>query len=127
MSCIFCTIYESNKSNILFESENSFVIVDRYPMSKGHLLVIPKVHRSYLHEYKKEELSDVLDIYIKMVNKYNIKRYNLLQNNDNYQSVYHVHFHIIPCNSELERLKIDWTHIKMDDSEFKEYCKNNFE
>ncbi len=41
MTCPFCT----NQSSLL-ESETFFVMFDRYPVSKGHLLLIPKAHRT---------------------------------------------------------------------------------
>ena len=39
MSCVFCDI---NKDKIILDNEDWYVIYDEYPVSKGHLLIIPK-------------------------------------------------------------------------------------
>ncbi|WUR05195.1 HIT family protein [Vairimorpha necatrix] len=117
-SCVFCSLIGS--SSVLYESPHSFVLLDRFPLSSGHLLVIPKVHHPSLHEYEDHEVSDILSVCIKMVKKYKFKKYNILQNTGNYQSVFHVHFHVVPCH-ETERLKIEWSSKKMTDAEYSEY------
>ena len=41
-SCLFCTI--SKDSPFVQEAELAYVIEDRFPVTKGHLLIIPKRH-----------------------------------------------------------------------------------
>jgi histidine triad (HIT) family protein len=125
MSCIFCDIYNNKKELILYESNKSVVLLDRFPMSKGHLLVIPKVHHSFLHEYQNSDLSDIFDTIIHAVKYFKFTKYNILQNNINYQSVLHVHFHVIPCNDDIERLKIDWTRVDMNEEEYLKLIKDS--
>lgn len=116
-NCIFCTLYK-NKSNVIYETEHVFVLVDRNPLASGHLLVIPKVHRAYLHLHNSEELSDALRAVKYVVERFGFKEYNVLQNNGNHQSVPHVHFHVVPCISEYERLRIDWKTIILSNDEY---------
>jgi hypothetical protein len=40
--CPFC--YENLKSKIIHEFESVFAIQDQYPVTDGHLLIIPKRH-----------------------------------------------------------------------------------
>ena len=43
MNCIFCNI---EKDRILLEDENCIAFYDKYPVSKGHTLVIHRLHES---------------------------------------------------------------------------------
>ncbi|ADM11967.1 Hit-like hydrolase [Encephalitozoon intestinalis ATCC 50506] len=117
--CIFCTLYQKD-ANIIYETDTSFVLMDRYPLSKGHFLVIPKAHHPYFHQCRPEELSDVLGVIGHLVKKFGLEKYNILQNNGNHQSVSHVHFHVIPFVSSSERLKISWEAKPISDNEYLE-------
>ncbi|CAD26344.1 HIT FAMILY PROTEIN [Encephalitozoon cuniculi GB-M1] len=117
--CIFCTLYRKG-ANIIYETDRLFALIDRYPLSKGHFLVIPKAHHPYLHNYKPEELSGVLDTIRHLVQKFGFERYNILQNNGNHQEVFHVHFHVIPFVSADERLMINWKAKSVSDKEYSE-------
>ncbi len=98
--CIFCNI---EKNRIEFQNEYIFVIQDKYPVTQGHTLVLPKRHVtsalmltdiemiSIFHESKK--ISDKLE-----QEDYSIEGFNLGFNVGKTagQTVFHVHFHIIP-------------------------------
>jgi histidine triad (HIT) family protein len=43
-TCIFCEIRDNQKESIITEDENAFVILDKYPSSDGHMLIISKNH-----------------------------------------------------------------------------------
>lgn len=118
MSCIFCDIYEKNKNSIIYETDKCFVILDRFPMSKGHFLVIPKVHHSFFHEYNYEDVSDVLKVAHYIIKKLKFEKYNILQNNGNFQGVMHVHFHVIPFEDDEKRLKIEWKTLDIDEKKY---------
>lgn len=105
--CIFCDLYAKN-INILYKNEKVFILLDIRPLSHGHLLVLPVKHGEFLYDYQEEDLSDIMPTILKVVKLLNIKKFNILQNNGNMQSVPHVHFHIVPCVDENNRLKIDW-------------------
>jgi ATP adenylyltransferase len=55
--CVFCHIYENpqddEKLGVLFRDENCYVVMNKYPYSPGHMMVIPNIHTD-----KIEELSD---------------------------------------------------------------------
>ena len=97
--------------------------LDVAPLSKGHVLVIPKESASSLHELSKESgaalgaaLVLVADAVVKATGATN---YNVLQNNgaDAHQAVFHVHFHIIPTFSGDDGLGIDWRPTELTDGE----------
>lgn len=115
--CIFCRLYRE-KTNIVYETETVFVLVDRNPLATGHLIVVPKVHRPYFHMHTPEELCEVLEVVRHLVGRLGLEKYNLLQNNANHQSILHVHFHIIPFVSENERLRISWETIPLSNEEY---------
>lgn len=44
--CIFCSIVEGKTPSVkIFEDDNSIVILELNPLSRGHSLVVPKKHR----------------------------------------------------------------------------------
>lgn len=99
--CIFCEILK-NQKYVVYENELVFAILDEYPVSKGHVLIIPKRHVKDYFELNSEEkmamddaivwLKDCLD------RKYHPDGYNLGINNGEAagQTVMHMHLHMIP-------------------------------
>lgn len=99
MNCPFCNI---EKKNYLVESELAFAVRDIYPVSKGHLLVIPKKHIENYFDLSREYriacwdlVSEVKEL---LQNKYNPDGYNVGMNINRIagQSVLHAHIHVIP-------------------------------
>ncbi|ODV63703.1 adenosine 5'-monophosphoramidase [Ascoidea rubescens DSM 1968] len=117
-ACIFCKIIKGEIPSFkLIETKYAYSFLDIEPCSKGHALVIPKYHGAKLHNLPDEYLHDVLPILKKLAIalEYNIdspegKSYNILQNNGRlgHQVVDHVHFHLIPKNTEKDGLIVGW-------------------
>lgn len=97
--CVFCNI---NKKNILLENDSAFVIEDKCPHTKGHILVIPFNHvenyfdlslknRIEMNEllYEAKKLSD---------SKFQPEGYNIIVNigKPAGQIIMHTHIHLIP-------------------------------
>ncbi|OSS42068.1 HIT family hydrolase [Desulfurella amilsii] len=57
--CLFCNIYEQ-KSDVLFENDRFFVIMDKFPVNPGHMLIIPIKHIESI-----DDLSDNDFFYLK--------------------------------------------------------------
>lgn len=55
-NCIFCNPYKN--LTILTESATAYAMFDGYPMSKGHVLIVPKRHVSNYFELSFKEQSD---------------------------------------------------------------------
>lgn len=113
-SCIFCKIIKGSiPCHKIAETGRVLAFMDVNPLSKGHILVIPKYHGERLHDVPEEYLQDVLPltrrIALTAFGEAGIA-YNVLQNNGRlaHQEVDHVHFHIIPKRDEGEGLGIKW-------------------
>lgn len=95
MSCVFCGL---TKENVVYEDEHVLVVVDLYPYSNRHLLIIPKQHKEFLHLCSDEELAAMMRAAKHLVKALNLTSYNLLQNNKNGQVIFHCHLHLIGAN-----------------------------
>ena len=99
MSCIFCNI---DKERIILENEYAFAIFDNFPVSKGHMLIIPKKHiKNYFEadEDTKGQLWELLDECKVFADKhFNPQGYNIGINCGKAagQTVMHLHIHLIP-------------------------------
>lgn len=110
-SCIFCKIIKGEIPSFkLYESEKVFAFLDINPLSRGHSLVIPKVHGEKLHDIPDDSLNEILPVAKKIAQAVGASDYNILQNNGTiaHQVVSHVHFHMIPKPNETEGLGINW-------------------
>ena len=101
--CIFCAIAEGEIPSFkIYEDDEVLAYLDINPFTKGHTLVIPKVHREGLLDADDELLAAIMPK-VKAVAAH-LKAalpcdgFNILQNNGEAagQTVRHIHFHIIP-------------------------------
>src|SRR6478735_4539253 len=89
----------------VYEDERVFAFLDVNPLSRGHVLVIPKepaVTLDALSDESAAALGRVLPRLCRAVQRVTgSSAYNVLQNNGTgaHQAVMHVHFHIIPKSS----------------------------
>ncbi|ACL69214.1 HIT family protein [Halothermothrix orenii] len=99
MNCPFCAI--SHKDYIA-ENEYAFAIYDKYPVNKGHALIIPKRHvASYfdITERERQAIFKLVDRCKTLLDeKFNPDGYNIGINVGKYagQTVMHLHVHLIP-------------------------------
>lgn len=101
--CIFCNIRDNlNESRIIYENDLWVAILDGYPVSIGHTLLIPKRHcATYLDlnmgEYATlaSSIKEVVNILKKI---YEAKDFNIGVNCGEAagQTIMHCHIHIIP-------------------------------
>ena len=98
--CIFCTIEESR-----IENENNFFVVikDLYPVTDGHILIIPKRHIQSFFDLNKEEVGSLLLLLREQRNKLKDSNTDITGFNVGInagasagQTVFHVHVHLIP-------------------------------
>jgi diadenosine tetraphosphate (Ap4A) HIT family hydrolase len=98
IDCIFCHV----DSPILAETKLSFAILDHFPVSDGHTLIIPKRHVKSIWEMTPEEFSDAFTLVrqIKEVvqEKFKPQGFNVGVNCGEAagQTVFHAHIHLIP-------------------------------
>ena len=102
-NCVFCKLKKAiDKDRIIYEDSDWLAVLDNYPVSEGHTLLIPKRHCETFFD-----LSDVENQYfIATLNvvkgildgRYNPDGYNIGMNCGEAagQTVMHCHIHIIP-------------------------------
>ncbi len=102
-NCIFCKIVSNEfDSYKLYEDNDFIVILDKFPATIGHCLVIPKEHSDDLFDMSEDLASKALVIAQKIgkaiKNVTGCSGINILQNNGKSagQVVFHYHLHIIP-------------------------------
>ena len=101
MDCIFCKI--SNKeipTRIITETENSIAFLDAFPLSRGHMLVIPKCHYEKVQDMTDMDNTDLFNTVHKVISKVDkLTGATLLaihNGKNSGQEIPHVHVHLIP-------------------------------
>jgi histidine triad (HIT) family protein len=102
--CIFCAIVKGESPAVkVYEDDKTLVIMDRKPITNGHLLVIPKKHAEFLTELDDERVAEMFKVAKKM--SLALKKSKLRCKGMNYlladgaeagQEVFHAHLHLIP-------------------------------
>jgi histidine triad (HIT) family protein len=115
MATIFTRIIKGEIPSFkVYEDDRVFAFLDIGPLSKGHVLVVPKeeaVTLDSLSEESSAAIGRVLPRLCRAVLKVTgATAYNVLQNNGAaaHQAVGHVHFHIIPKFDDGTGLGIGW-------------------
>jgi len=99
-NCPFCT-NESDRELIL-ESDTVFAIFDKFPVSKGHALIIPKRHCADYFDLSTEEQVNCFDLLNKVQKlisaQFKPDGFNIGVNVNEAggQTIPHVHIHLIP-------------------------------
>lgn len=97
--CIFCNLPQSEK---IAESDLCFAMFDGFPVSKGHVLVIPKRHVADYFDLTDEEIMAMQhmmkEIKGRLDEEFSPDGYNVGINVNEAagQTVFHVHMHLIP-------------------------------
>lgn len=105
--CIFCKIIRGEiPSNKIYEDEFTYAFLDLNNDGNGHVLVIPKQHCVNVLDCDSDVLGKVANT-IKIVSKHLVDNcgfsgVNILNasGEDAEQSVFHLHFHILPRRAE---------------------------
>ena len=119
MDCVFCSILKGEIPALkVLETQNVLAFMDVNPLSRGHVLVVPKQHASKMHMLDDHVLADLMPQAKKVAIALNCSNYNILQNNgkEAHQEVMHVHFHIIP-KIDKKGLGLIWDVDKSQSSE----------
>ncbi len=113
-NCIFCKLASGEfNSATIYEDDLFRAILDISPAAKGHALLLPKRHITNIFELDGMEEINALAVIKKictaMKKTLNCDGINILQNNGTAagQSVFHLHFHIIP-RFDGDQVNIPW-------------------
>jgi histidine triad (HIT) family protein len=111
--CVFCQIIKGEiPCHKIYEDDKVLIFLDIHPIKPGHSLVVPKKHfenfASTDNEYLFAVMAAAKKIAPAIMTAVKAPAFNLTTANgaESGQSVFHLHFHIIPRFSKTE-LK-DW-------------------
>jgi ATP adenylyltransferase len=104
--CIFCMaldVEDGAENLIAYRGEHSYVILNRYPYTSGHLMVVPYVHRATLEDLDpgiRAEMMELATRCMTILHKiYNPPAFNMGANIGEAAGAgvkAHVHIHIVP-------------------------------
>ena len=104
--CVFCNRLRSKndqKHRILYRGKNSFIILNIYPYSNGHMMVVPNTHESRIEKLPTATLCEMMEL-VKMAVRsldkaYKPQGYNIglnLGKSAGAGIARHLHIHIVP-------------------------------
>jgi ATP adenylyltransferase len=104
--CVFCDVYqqtEDQRNLIVCRGRKSFVIVNRYPYTSGHLLVVANMHKTSLEDLDAASRTEMMELAthgLRVLRRiYQPEAFNLGANIGKAAGagiVGHVHLHIVP-------------------------------
>jgi ATP adenylyltransferase len=104
--CVFCNAQakaDSAENLIAFRGTNAYVILNRYPYTSGHLMVIPFEHASDLEKLNAETRAEMMELTSRCTsvlrNIYRTESFNVGINIGEAAGagvLGHVHIHIVP-------------------------------
>ncbi|MBT3230664.1 HIT family protein [Candidatus Uhrbacteria bacterium] len=101
--CIFCKIINGEvPSYKIYEDDETFAFLNIHPMSKGHVLIVPKNHAEDLAHGSEGDSVAIMKtlhkIAPKVIEALGATGYNLGMNHGKIagQEVFHTHLHVIP-------------------------------
>jgi histidine triad (HIT) family protein len=103
MNCLFCAIVAGKQSaHFVYQDETHIAIMDKYPIQRGHVLVIPKKHHERIIDMPTQNVSELFarvpTIAKGILLATGADGFDIGNNNGKAanQIVPHVHVHIIP-------------------------------
>ncbi len=104
--CVFCMMQEmedSAENLIAYRGERAFVILNRYPYTSGHLMVVPFEHKSNFETLDSETRAEMMELTTRCMTVlrkiYNPHAFNMGANIGEAAGagiLEHVHIHIVP-------------------------------
>ena len=65
LGCIFCRAVETDHDEdqlVLHRSEKAIIMLNRYPYSNGHMMIVPVQHLASLEDLDSETMKDITDM-----------------------------------------------------------------
>lgn len=99
-ACLFCSSILPER--IVRESADAIVIFDGFPVSEGHVLVIPRRHVSSIYELSPAEQAALWEMVGEarqvLIERYAVESFNIGVNDglEAGQTIGHAHIHVIP-------------------------------
>jgi ATP adenylyltransferase len=104
--CVFCMAQEredSAENLIAFRGERAYVILNRYPYTSGHLMVVPFDHQAHLEDLSAAARAEMMELTTRSITVlrkiYHPEAFNIGANIGESAGAgvkSHVHIHIVP-------------------------------
>jgi ATP adenylyltransferase len=104
--CVFCQVNETPKgleNLVIHRGIHSYVILNRFPYTSGHLMVVPFKHESDLDALPQDTRSEMMELVTRCIeilrDKYHAQGFNVGANMGSAAGAgipKHFHFHIVP-------------------------------
>lgn len=99
--CLFCKIVRKEvPAKIIYEDDTILAMLDAFPDTDGHILVIPKKHYEDIYEVPSDVLVKMFEqgkiTTKKLMEKLNKDALTFLINYGNAQAIKHIHLHLLP-------------------------------
>jgi ATP adenylyltransferase len=105
-SCVFCSaaiVSDGNENLIVYRGKYVYVILNRYPYTSGHLMVVPFEHCATLEELPAEARAEMMEFIADCAQllkvEYQAQGFNIGANLGSAAGAgipQHLHFHIVP-------------------------------
>ncbi|GGA67902.1 HIT family protein [Ornithinibacillus halotolerans] len=100
-TCIFCDIIsKKEEAYIVYEDKFVCCFLDKYPITNGHILVVPKKHYQEFSDVDQDSLAHVIHaaqrVAIALERLLETDGITVLQNNGQFKDVEHYHMHVFP-------------------------------
>ena len=102
MSKVYCPFCDIDNLDIILKNDYCFAIFDKYPVNKGHMLIIPFRHFDSFFDATKDEILAIHELLLDakdcLDKKYSPDGYNVGVNIGRVsgQTIMHLHVHLIP-------------------------------
>lgn len=104
--CVFCEAQgmpDGPDNLILYRGQQAFVILNRYPYTSGHLMVVPYTHEASLEGLQPDERAEMMELTTQIMSllskEYNAQGFNIGVNIGEAAGagiIEHVHLHTVP-------------------------------
>ena len=119
-NCTFCSIIENNlKEEILFKNDDVAVLLDAFiqPSTGGHVLVIPRKHYKNIFTLPESLAAPLmkttrkLSVILKKIFPQADIRIWIANGRIAGQTINHLHIHVFPCVTLIDRIKYAFPYI----------------
>ena len=101
--CVFCNIIKNEwPASCVYNDKKIIAFMDIKPITLGHVLVVPTIHHTNIHDFPSDEIGYLFKIVKKIADsiKLGLKAdgIRIIQNNGRSagQVIFHFHVHVIP-------------------------------
>lgn len=126
VKCEFCKIVSGDApSSVVYQDDSTLAMMTLRPMSRGHILVIPKNHAASLSEMEYETGGHLFEVGMQIAEALRDSEIEcegvnfwLADGEEAGQEVFHVHLHVLPRTEtdeiSLEGSRLDLNRTEMD-------------